>query len=278
MALLAGADAFFKLSTSVAPIGQVMAMVSLGGTICFVAAALAFRIPLSLKDARHPMVLLRNVFEVIGAIGMVTGLAYVSLPVFAAIIQTGPLVVTLGAALFLGEKVGIRRWTAVFVGIFGMLLVIRPWSASFTGWELMAVLGISALSGRDLVTRLLPTHIPSLAVSTWGFLATLLPGLVMWVGAARPTNLGSDALIYIAGAIVVTTTGYLAITKAMRMAPASIVAPFRYTRLIFTTGLGILIFGDKPDAWTITGSAIILVAGLYTFVRETQLARQNEAP
>ena len=72
-----------------------------------------------------------------------------------------------------------------------------------------------------------------------------------------------------------TTTGYLAITTAMRMAPASIVAPFRYTRLVFTTGLGILIFGDRPDFWTLAGAAVILLAGLYTFLRERRLARQS---
>lgn len=273
MAFLAGADVFFKLATQVAPIGQVMTMVSIGGVAAFAVAAAAFGVRLISRDALHPMVLLRNVFEVIGGIGMVIGLTYVSLPVFAAIIQVGPLVVTLGAALFLKEQVGWRRWVAIAVGILGMLLVIRPFGAGFTGWELFAVMGITGLSARDLVTRLSPKHIPSLAISTWGFAATILPGALIWAFAARPTNLEAEALWPVLGAILVTTTGYLLITTAMRMAPASIVAPFRYTRLVFTTGLGMLIFGDRPDFWTIAGSALILAAGLYTFMRERRLAR-----
>ena len=277
MAFLAGADVFFKLGTQVAPIGQVMAMVSLGGTLAFAVAAAILRIRLFSRDALHPIVMLRNLFEVIGGIGMVIGLAYISLPVFAAIIQVGPLVVTLGAAMFLGEKVGWRRWLAIAVGITGMLMVIRPFGAEFTGWELFAVMGITGLSARDLVTRLSPKHIPSLAISTWGFAATLIPGLALWAFASRSSNYAAEALWPIFGAIIVTTCGYLAITTAMRMAPASIVAPFRYTRLVFTTALGMLIFGDRPDGWTLAGSALILSAGLYTFMRERRLAKQDDS-
>lgn len=276
MALLAGADAFFKLATNAAPVGQVMTLVSLGGTALFVAMAVVMRVPLWTRDARHPMVLLRNLFEIIGAVGMVIGLKHIPLPVFAAIIQAGPLVVTLGAALFLKEQVGWRRWLAVGIGIIGMLMVIRPFGTGFSGWELFAVLGITALSSRDLVTRLAPAHIPSLALSTWGFASALLPGAVLWLWAAAPTSFGPTALWPILGAIAVTTTGYLAITTAMRMAPASIVAPFRYSRLVFTTGLGILVFGDRPDGWTLAGAALILAAGLYTFLRERRLARAAE--
>ncbi|WP_425070912.1 DMT family transporter [Sagittula sp. S175] len=274
MALLAGSDAFYKLATQIAPIGQVMTLVSLGGTALFVAMAAVMGVRLVTRDALHPMILLRNAFEVIGAIGLVTGIAHVSLPVFAAIIQTGPLVVTVGAAIFLKEEIGPRRWAAVAIGLFGMLLVIRPWSATFTGWELFAVMGIAGLSGRDLVTRLSPSHIPALAISTWGFGITIPAGMVLWLLAETPADWSAPTLWFVLGAVVVTTTGYLAITTAMRLAPASIVAPFRYTRLIFTPALGMLIFGDRPDLMTYVGAAVIFAAGLYTFVRERALARQ----
>lgn len=277
MAFLAGADAFFKLAVLAAPIGQVMTFVSLGGSTIFFIAAAAFGISVFTRDALHPMVLLRNLFEIIGAVGLVTGLKYISLPVFAAIIQAGPLVVTVGAALFLNEKVGARRWTAVFVGLFGMLLVIQPWSGSFTGWELSAVIGIAALSARDLVTRLAPAQMPALAISAWGFTATLVPGVILWLVGDPVLVTTPDALWPILGAIIVTTSGYLAITTAMRIAPASVVAPFRYTRLVFTTALGVMVFGDRPDVWTLIGAGIILAAGLYTFFRERQLALRDQS-
>lgn len=275
MALLGLSDAFFKLATRAASVGQVMTLVALGGTALLVMLARARRVTVLSRDALHPMVLLRNAFEVVGAVGIVIGLSRIPLPVFAAIIQAGPLIVTLGAALFLKEQVGLRRWCAIAVGIVGMLMVIRPFGASFSGWELFAVLGVASLSARDLVTRLSPTHIPALAISTWGFGATLLPGVLLFALSDRPATLAPEVLWPVLGAIATTTTGYLAITTAMRMAPASIVAPFRYTRLVFTAGLGIVIFGDRPEGWTLAGAALILGAGLYSFLRERQIARQT---
>ncbi|MBP0480905.1 DMT family transporter [Sagittula salina] len=273
MALLAGSDTFYKLATLAAPTGQVMTLVSLGGTALFIVMSVLMGVRLVTREALHPMILLRNGFEVVGAIGLVTGIAHVSLPVFAAILQSGPLIVTLGAAIFLKEEVGPRRWAAIAVGLFGMLLVIRPWSAQFTGYELFAVIGIAGLSGRDLVTRLSPGHIPALAISTWGFGITIPAGLVLWQLADQPSDWSGPTLLACLGAIVVTTAGYLAVTTAMRLAPASTVAPFRYTRLIFTPALGILVFGDRPDLMTYAGSGIIFAAGLYTFLRERALAR-----
>jgi drug/metabolite transporter (DMT)-like permease len=277
MALLAGSDVFFKLSTALAPAGQVMTLVSVGGTLAFVALARTMGTRLVSRDVLHPLVMLRNGLEILAAIGLLYALKYVPLPIFAAIMQGGPLVVVLGAALFLKEQVGWRRWTAVAVGILGMLLVIRPFGTGFSGHEFWAILGVVALAARDLVTRLAPPHIPSLALSTWGFAATLPVGLVIWTMEGLPPRLDAPALWAIGGAILFTTTGYLAITTAMRLAPASIVSPFRYARLVFTTGLGVLIFGDRPDALTLIGAAIILTAGLYTFVRERRLARQGES-
>jgi drug/metabolite transporter (DMT)-like permease len=153
-----------------------------------------------------------------------------------------------------------------------MLLVIRPGGEETTGYVWMAVLGVSALAARDLVTRLAPEHIPALALSTWGFASTIPAGLVIlaFQGGAYTTD--GLTLFYILCAVLVTSFGYLAITMAMRMAPVSIVAPFRYTRLIFTAGLGIVIFGERPDPLTWVGAAIILAAGLYTFLRERRLA------
>ncbi len=273
MALLAGTDAFIKLATATASIGQTMLGMSLGGTILFLLLARVRRVPVFTRDALHPMVLLRNATEIVAAVGMIVGVTYTALPVFAAITQAGPLIVTMGAALFLKEQVGLRRWLAVLVGLTGMMIVIRPWSASFTGWELFAVLGITALSARDLITRLAPAHITALSISTWGFAATILPALVLLAMADKPLTSEPKTAMYILGAVLVTTSGYLAITTAMRMAPASVVSPFRYTRLIFATILSIVIFDVWPDGWTLIGGAMILGAGLYSFLRERRLAK-----
>lgn len=271
MALLALSDAFIKLSSQRAPMGQIMFLLSTGGTALFIAMAKMRGVNIWSTAFWHPMVMLRNGFEIIGAIGLIVGISKVPLSVFAAIMQIAPLLTIIGAAVFLGETVGWRRWAAVLVGLTGMLIVIRPFGASFSGWELFAVMGVSGLAGRDLVTRLAPQHLPALTLSVWGFGSTIPVGLIVYMFEDMPLTAQPIALAHIFGAVLFTAFGYLAVTAAMRMAPVSIVAPFRYTRLLFTTSLGILVFGERPDAPTLFGAALVLVAGIYSFLRERRL-------
>ncbi|MDU8913184.1 DMT family transporter [Aestuariicoccus sp. MJ-SS9] len=277
MALLALSDMFIKLAAARVPVGQVMLLLSLGGTLLFMLMARLRGMKVLTRQALHPIVLARNGFEIIGGFGIVLGIAMIPLSVFAAIMQAAPLVVTLGAALFLREPVGWRRWAAIAVGLTGMLLVIKPGTEAFAPASLFAVIGVTGLAARDLITRMIPDEIPSLALSTWGFAATIPMGAVLlWVMGDTMTP-DVPGLWAISGAVVVTTAGYYGVTTAMRLAPAAIVSPFRYSRLVFTMGLGVLVFGERPDATTLTGAAIVIAAGLYTFLRERRLARQGQA-
>jgi drug/metabolite transporter (DMT)-like permease len=277
MALLAASDAFIKAATRIIPMGQTMFVLSFGGSLFFIFLALMKRIRITGPEFWARPVMMRNGFEIIGALGLVVSLATIPLATFAAIMQAAPLVTTLGAALFLREKVGWRRWSAIMVGFAGMLLVVRPFGASYTGWEMFAVLGVVGLAARDLTTRLAPQSVHSLTLSVWGFASTIPLGLVLLQVSGQSMIWDNTAAIYMIGAILVTTTGYLAVTSAMRLAPVSIVAPFRYSRLIFTTGLGILIFGERPDLQTYLGAALVLTAGIYSFWREAQAARAHVA-
>ena len=273
MALLATSDAFIKLASRHAPVGEIMLLLSVGGTLLFMLVSTLRGVPLRLRDAISPKVMLRNAFEIVGAIGMLVGLSKIPLSLMAAILQAAPLVVTLGAAIFLREPVGWRRWAAIAVGMTGMLMVVRPFGADFSGWELFAVFGVIGLAARDLVTRVIPPEMPALAISTFGFASVMPVGLLMTLLSDAPVSTHPMVFVYMGCAVVVTTGGYLAVTAAMRMAPVSSVAPFRYTRLVFTTGLGMAVFSERPDGWTLAGAALILSAGLYTFLRERRLAR-----
>lgn len=272
MVFLALSDMFVKLAATRVPQGQIMLAISLGGMLLFIGLARLNGMSLLRREAFHPMVNLRNACEAVAGFGLVFGVTYVPLSTFAAIMQVAPILVVLGGAVFLREKVGWRRWAAVFTGLVGMLIVIRPGTEGFSFNVLYAVVGVSALAARDLITRLAPADVPALALSGWGFAATVPTSLLVlwWQGGW----VGNDpiAWAHLIGAIAVTSTGYLLLTTAMRMAPVSIVAPFRYTRLIFTTGLGLLVFGETLDGPTMLGSGIILCAGLYTFFRERRLA------
>jgi drug/metabolite transporter (DMT)-like permease len=276
MALLALSDVFIKLSSLVLSPGYVMFFLSLGGTLCFILIAKWQGAKLLSRDALHPWVLARSGLEIVGGLGLVLSIGQIPLSLFAAIMQMAPLVVTLGAAIFLKEPVGLRRWLAIFAGIIGMLLVIRPGAEGFEPAALFAVMGVCGLGLRDLITRLSPSHIPSISLATWGFSATIPIGLGLIAVSDAPTQMSVITAWHMGAGIVVTALGYYAVTQAMRMAPAAIVSPFRYTRLIFTMSLGILIFGERPDAMTLIGAAIILTAGLYALYRERKLALEQD--
>lgn len=267
---------FIKLSSQVLSPGYVMFLLSLGGTLCFMLIAKWQGANLLSRDALHPWVLARGALEIIGGLGLVLSIGMIPLSLFAAIMQMAPLVVTLGAAVFLKEPVGPRRWLAILVGIIGMLLVIKPGTDGFEPAALFAVMGVCGLGLRDLITRLSPSHIPSISLATWGFAATIPIGLGLIFVSETPTNVTAITVWHMGGGIIVTALGYYAVTQAMRMAPAAIVSPFRYTRLIFTMSLGVLIFGERPDGLTLLGAAIILSAGLYALYRERKLAMAQD--
>lgn len=272
MALLALSDMFIKLSSLVLPPGYVMFTLSLGGTLCFMLIAWWQGANLLSRDALHPWVLARSGLEIMGGLGLVLSIGAIPLSLFAAIMQMAPLVVTLGAALFLKETVGLRRWLAIVVGLFGMLLVIKPGTDGFEPAALFAVMGVCGLGLRDLITRLSPPHIPSISLATWGFATTIPIGFALALSTDMPAGVTALTVWHMGAGIIVTALGYYAVTQAMRMAPAAIVSPFRYARLVFTMGLGVLILGERPDNLTLLGAAIILSAGLYALYRERKLA------
>ena len=193
----------------------------------------------------------------------------------SAILQATPLAVTLGAALFLNEAVGWRRWSAIGIGFCGVVLVIRPGMDGFQPASLFAVQGVIGLAMRDVATRAAPAKISSLVLSAHGF-AMLVPAgaVLLWIsgGAVAPSPTGYGLL---AAALIVGVTSYYALTLSMRLGDVAVVTPFRYVRLVFALIIGVTLFEEDPDLWTLIGAAIIILSGLYTFFRERHLSRQN---
>lgn len=279
MALFAVEDAFVKHLTVSVPVWQVLAF---SGSL----GLLIFWLRLAQRGQRmwspallHPMVLLRNLGEGVGAMAYVIALAVGSLAAASAILQAAPLMIVLGAALFLGEKVGWRRWLSVAAGLVGVLMILRPGTGDFQPAALWAVLSVLALALRDLATRRIPAAVPSDQLSGSAFGAMVLAGLALAPFAGDTSSLpsaGNVALLVCAVGFGVT--GYSALVAASRLGEASVVAPFRYTRLAFALFLAALIFGERPDAMTLAGAALIAVAGAYAMWREAQLGRRATRP
>ncbi|MFV2053023.1 DMT family transporter [Aliiroseovarius sp. YM-037] len=276
MAGFAIEDMFIKSVAEVMPIGQIIIALGAGGALAFAIVAIRKGDPLVSRDLLCTPVILRNLAEIVGTIGFVTAIALTPLSSASAIIQATPLVVTLGAALFLGAEVGWRRWSAIIVGLIGVLIIIRPGLSGFEPASLFAVQAVIGLAIRDLATRAVPPGISSVKLSAYGF-AMLIPTgtvllLVMEQSMVTPTPGVTAALC---AGILVGVFAYYAITAAMRVGEIAVVTPFRYTRLIFALIIGVTVFNERPDAWTLIGAAIIIASGLYTLTREHRLQRRS---
>ncbi|WP_319824135.1 DMT family transporter [Thalassovita sp.] len=275
MAAFATEDMFVKAMTQSLPTGQVIFMLGAGGALVFAVLAKRHGHALFTPLLRNRALLVRTVAEAFAALFFITSLALVPMSTVAAVFQATPLAITLGAALFLGEQVGWRRWSAILVGFAGVLTIIRPGMAGFDPAVLMVLGAVAAIATRDLVSRRLPPDMSTYVVSFHGFGSLAVVGpLLMLAGADMPRALSLTASGQLAAALVFGVLGYIAIVTATRTGDASAITPFRYTRLIFSMILGMLVFSEQPDLLTYVGSALIIASGLYTYLRERRLLVQ----
>lgn len=275
MAGFAIEDMFIKTVAQDLPVSQVLIMLGLGGTVVFAVWAKARGEVLVPREFWSPMMLLRNFSEILATILFVNAIVRIPLASASAVIQATPLAVTLGAALFMGAEVGWRRWAAILVGFCGVLMVVRPGLDGFEPAALLAVGAVFCLAARDLATRAAPAHLSSLVLACWGFAMVIFAGLVLIPldGPSRmPTAPQWASLL---GALVAGICAYYALTLAMRIGEVAVVTPFRYARLICATIIGMLVFSEVPDFWTLAGSAVIIGSGLYTFARERRRASRE---
>mmetsp|Transcript_555 Transcript_555/g.1591 ORF Transcript_555/g.1591 Transcript_555/m.1591 type:complete len:283 (-) Transcript_555:97-945(-) len=262
-------DAVIKGLAETLSIGQIIGMLGLGGGVVFALICRAQGQPLWSPAFLARAVIIRNLAELTGAVGFVTALSLIPLSTASAILQAGPLLVTLGAALFLGEPVGWRRWGAILVGFGGVLLIIRPGTSDFNWLALYAVLGVVGLAIRDLSTRSVKADVSSVQLSMLAFFS-LVPAaiLLMLVSGSAMVNPAPQEWGLLAVCVLIGAVAYFAITVAMRIGEISFVTPFRYSRMIFALIIGVVFFAETPDALTLIGAAIIILSGLYTLWRE----------
>ncbi len=277
MAAFAAEDAFIKSSSAGLPVAEVLVFLGVGGALAFAVITYLTRgtlAPLVHRDMRSKMLVSRAVSEGISAMFFVTALSLVPISTVAAVFQATPLAITAGAAIFLGETVGWRRWTAIGVGFLGVLLIIRPGASDFDMAALFPIAAVFGIAVRDLITRQIDPSIPSTSVSFYGFFALIPAGLLM-LPISDPFVLPQGAQWgFLAGAMVFGVGGYYAIVLAMRIAETSIIMPFRYSRLIFSIILGMLVFGERPDMLTYLGATIVIGSGIYMFLREARANRR----
>ena len=213
------------------------------------------------------LMMLRGFAEVMATITFLYVLKHLPLPNVTAIIQILPLTVTMAAALFLNERVGYRRWTAIIIGLIGVIIVINPGAEGFSSYSYYAVLSVIFVTMREMVTRKLPPEVPSVLVT----FVTII-GVTIMSAVAMPfvslKALDASTVILVFSASIAVFVGYLFSIMAMRVGEISLVSQFRYTGMIWATLLGYVMFSDIPTPNTIFGVFIIVASGLYAFHRK----------
>ena len=220
----------------------------------------------------HPLLLCRVVADIGTTICYISALRHLPLANASAIFQALPLTITLGAALFLGEPVGWRRWLAIGIGFLGVLVIIRPAAEGFNVYAVLVLASVAFAAARDLVTRRMPADISSLHVASTTSVAVCLVGfLLLPVVGWKPMT--PTLWVFLLLAAFAVATGYCLIVAAMRIGDLGFVAPFRYSMLIFAFLFGWLVFGEAPDALELVGAAVVVGSGLYMFRREKRKHR-----
>lgn len=269
-------DMIIKQLSQSLPVGQILVLLGIGSATIFALVSIVRGHNILARAAWRRPFLLRALAEATAAMAFVTSLSLVDISVVAAVFQVTPLAITMGAALFLGEEVGWRRWSAICLGFLGVLMIIRPGFAGFEPAALFVLISVAAVAARDLITRRIDVAVSSFVVSFQGFAAVVPAGLVLLaLSGAGPQAITAPQGAMILGAVVFGALAYYGIVQAMRIGEAAAVTPFRYTRLLFSLFVGVVVFGERPDAMTLSGAALVIGTGLYTFVREQRLARRK---
>jgi len=268
MGCLTLTDLLIKIASQTLPTGQVMIFYGVGSLLIFWCLLKTKGEPIRLSPLRNSAVILRNIGDLIAINCMFLALVFVPLSTIGAVIQTVPILVTAAAAMFLGEKVGLRRASAIFTGFLGTLLIIQPGAANFDAMAIIALLAAFGMAMRDTATKLVSENLSTPLLSFYSCFLFIFSGVILLAieGGASVPDLGS--VFMVSATIVAGSLGFFFMTEAIRLGDVSIVSPFRYSRLLFSMAAGILILDEQVNAMMVIGSVLTISSGLYIWRRE----------
>ncbi len=278
MACFAVEDVFVKVASASMPVSHLLIIFGAGGALVFASAILSRGESLFNRQVISRPMLIRAVFEMLGRLFYALAVALAPLSSATAILQTTPILVVAGAAFIFREKVGWRRWSAIVVGMIGVLCIIRPATENFTVFSVFAVLGTLGFAGRDLASRAAPASLGASMLGLYGFLAIFAAGVLFsiweWTPFAWPEM---SVFLLLVGAIFSGVVAYVGLMKAMRTGEVSAVTPFRYCRLLFGIAFGVTLFKEKLDSATLAGCSLIVASGLYIMYSINRAKKSHSA-
>ncbi len=266
MAALTSMDALAKgLMTGYHPLQIVWVRFAsqLGLSLLF----LAPRLNTVLRTSNPGVQFLRSAFIFSATMFFFFGISHLQLATVAAIFEVGPLLITVLAFFILGEQVGLRRWMGVLAGLIGAAIIIRPGSDAFTLAALLPLGAAASYAGFVISTRML-----ALGESPWtSFLYTALFGTIL-ASLIVPFVWQMPGLKDVPHMLAIgafASIGHYLLIRALVLSEVSVLAPFGYFGLLFNALWGFLFFAEVPNAFTLSGSIVIVAAGLYVWHRET---------
>jgi drug/metabolite transporter (DMT)-like permease len=220
----------------------------------------------ALQTGRPGLQLVRGAALLGSSLFFISGLRFLPIAEASATGFVAPLFVTALSIIFLGEKVGRRRWMATALGLVGVIIILRPGSGAFHPAAFFPIVSALAWACTLIMTRIMSGSERAVTIMTYSSIAgvCILSALVPFVWIAPSWH---DILFGILIGVA-STAGQWIVVLAFRYADASVLAPFSYTQLLWVSILGFLTFGEVPDMWTVTGAAFIVASGLYTAHRE----------
>lgn len=254
-------DAVSKHLTEHYPIGQVLALRQAAAFFVILPYAWMFTGISALRSVNHGGQLLRGVLFIGSTVFTVTSLSALPLSFVTIMLFSSPLFVALMSVPMLGERVGLHQWIAILIGFGGVLLIVRPAGGEFAWIMLLPVLAAFINGTRDALTRRLSRTDSSISMLLWSGVAVMLAGICTWPFGWNAVD-PEGAMWFLAAGLFNAAAHFVAI-EAFRLGNAAVVAPFRYTGLLWAMLVGFLIWHEVPDAWMLAGAAVVVCAGIY---------------
>ena len=271
----ASTDAVIKYLGLILPLSEIIFLRGIIAVfLLFLLTYIRKELVVGIKRSQIKFLILRVFGDVGCTVFFLTALINMELATATAILQCLPLALTFAAAIFLKERVGLRRWSAIILGFIGVLIIIKPASENFNYYSLLALLAVGFIVIRDISTKRLDPSIPSTYVSFITAIAVTLTGLFFlpfqdWIFPSKEIiwGLSSTAFFLI--------IGILFNVMCMRIGEVSFVVPFRYSIIIFAIIYGMIFYNEIPDLSMILGTVIIILTGIYTLYRERSINIKN---
>jgi drug/metabolite transporter (DMT)-like permease len=261
-------DAIVKLVSAELPSSEIIVVrgVLATGLLAAGVVALGATRPLSVLMTR--MMIMRLVAAGAATTFIVLSLRYVPLATVNTVLQATPLLVTAGAAIFYGERVGLPRWMAALAGFVGVLLIVKPGNAQMGTAAYIVLVALAFTTMRDLTTRGLERNIPSVFVAAASAVVITIAGFLFapFDTAWTMPTLGAWAWLWASAVCQFIATTFIVV--ALRTGEIAVVAPFRYVAAPLSVAVGYWWWGDMPDTLAFLGIGLVVAAGLYTLHRE----------